>query len=124
MLDISDEQFADLIDQALGDLPQEYVQRMKDSVAIVWEAEPSPAQRRQLALKQNQTLFGLYEGLPLPQRYSGYTKITPDKITIFKQPILLASRTPAELKEHIKHTVWHEMAHYFGLDHQRIHELE
>lgn len=124
MHNVSDEQFMTLIGHALDELPQEYVSRMRENVAIVWEDDPSPEQREQLKLRGNQTLFGLYEGLPLPQRYSGYNKITPDKITIFKNPITNASHDEADLKEQIKHTVWHEMAHYFGLDHDRIHELE
>jgi predicted Zn-dependent protease with MMP-like domain len=124
MQEISDEQFEDLIDQALSELPQEYVQRMKQHVAIVWADDPTPEQRTELKLHCNQTLFGLYEGLPLPQRFNGPTKITPDKITIFKNPIVRASPDMRALKEQIKHTVWHEMAHYFGLGHERIHELE
>lgn len=124
MQDISDDEFMDLIDQALSELPQEYVQRMKQNVAIVIADDPTLQQREQLKLRGNQTLFGLYEGLPLSQRYNGMTKITPDKITIFKNPILSWSPNEHALKEQIKHTVWHEMAHYFGLDHKRIHELE
>jgi predicted Zn-dependent protease with MMP-like domain len=124
MLHISDEQFEDLIGQALEELPQEYVSRLLRDVAVTWQDEPTPEQRAELKLHCNQTLFGLYEGLPLPQRYSGYTKFTPDKITIFKNPICAASPDMNALKEQIKHTVWHEMAHYFGLDHKRIHELE
>lgn len=124
MLHISDEQFEDMIDQALTELPQEYVQRMKQNVAIVWADDPTPEQRVELKLHCNQTLFGLYEGLPLSQRFNGMTKITPDKITIFKHPIVAASPDIRALKEQIKHTVWHEMAHYFGLNHDRIHELE
>lgn len=123
MLNISDEQFEDLIDQALTELPSEYVQRMKRHVAIVWQDDPTPEQRRELKLHCNQTLFGLYEGLPLTQRFNGPTKITPDKITIFKNPILAVSPDMRALKEQIKRTVWHEMAHYFGLGHKRIHEL-
>jgi len=124
MLQITDEQFEKLIGAALDELPKKYVEPLLQNVAVTWQDEPSPEQREQLKLRHNQTLFGLYEGLPLPQRYSGYTKITPDKITIFKDPICAVSNTPQELKEQIKHTVWHEMAHYFGLDHPRIHELE
>ncbi|HEY1835841.1 MAG TPA: metallopeptidase family protein [Candidatus Saccharimonadales bacterium] len=124
MLEISDEQFEDLIGQALDELPKEYVSRLLKDVAVTWQDDPTPEQRTQLKLRGNQTLFGLYEGLPLPQRYNGYGKITPDKITIFKNPICNAGYDMHTLKEQIKHTVWHEMAHYFGLDHKRIHELE
>jgi predicted Zn-dependent protease with MMP-like domain len=121
---VSDKTFEDLIGVALEELPQTYVKRLLKDVAVTWQDDPTMEQRNQLQLRGNQTLFGLYEGLPLPQRYSGYSKITPDKITIFKNPICFASYDMKSLKEQIKHTVWHEMAHYFGLDHKRIHELE
>jgi predicted Zn-dependent protease with MMP-like domain len=68
-------------------------------------------------------LFGLYEGVPLPQRF-GTTKLLPDKITLFKLPLLRYSRDLEELRDRVAKTVWHEVAHYFGLDHRRIHELE
>lgn len=124
MIDVSEDEFTQLIGEALDALPQEYVQRLLKDVAVTWENEPSPEQREQLKLRGNQTLFGLYEGLPLPQRYNGFTKLTPDKITIFKGPITAASHDLYSLRDEIKHTVWHEMAHYFGLDHDKIHELE
>lgn len=124
MLQISDEQFEQLIGDALDELPQEYVRRLRENVAVTWQDEPTPEQREQLKLHANQTLFGLYEGLPLTQRYSGVTKITPDKITIFKNPICFAAQDERDLKEKIKHTTWHEMAHYFGLNHEQIHNLE
>jgi len=124
MLQISDEQFEDLIGQALDELPKDYVSRLLKDVVVTWQDEPTEAQRQELKLHCNETLFGLYEGRPLTERYSGYGKITPDKITIFKNPILSYSHDMRALKNEIKHTVWHEMAHYFGLDHKRIHELE
>jgi predicted Zn-dependent protease with MMP-like domain len=124
MLDISDDEFTKLIGEALDALPQEYVQRLLQSVAVTWEDEPAPEQRKELKLRGNETLFGLYEGLPLTDRYNGVTKITPDKITIFKGPITSYCHDYAGLKDQIKRTVWHEMAHYFGLDHDAIHKLE
>lgn len=124
MIQVSDTTFEDLIGTALEELPKEYVKKLLKDVAVTWQDDPTLAQREELQLRGNQTLFGLYEGLPLPQRYNGYTKLTPDKITIFKNPISQASYDMPSLKENIKHTVWHEMAHYFGLDHKRIHELE
>jgi predicted Zn-dependent protease with MMP-like domain len=126
MIDISDEQFGDLIGEALDELPQERVQRLLKDVAVTWEYDPTPEQRQKLQLRNDQTLYGLYEGVPLTKRYSaGYsgTGQLPDKITIFKGPITARAHDAASLKEQIKKTVWHEMAHFFGLDHPRIHEL-
>jgi len=122
MIVVSDEQFQQLIDQALTELPGEHVKNIQN-VAILYEERPTPEQREQLKLRQDQTLLGLYEGMPLSQR-QGMTRVLPDKITLFKEPLSYQANTPEELKEEIKHTLWHEIAHYYGLDHDRIHELE
>jgi predicted Zn-dependent protease with MMP-like domain len=122
MLDIKDEEFEKLISEGIDTIPELYQQHLQN-VAFLIEDEPTPEQRRQLSLYPNETLFGLYEGVPLPAR-NGMTKLLPDKITIFKNPALYVSRDVDELREHIRHTVWHEIAHYYGLDHKRIHELE
>ena len=71
-----------------------------------------------------QTLYGLYEGVPLTKRNAGYQFILPDRITIFKLPITQAVSSIQELKAQVKHTLWHEIAHYYGLDHDRIHQIE
>ena len=122
MIDISDDQFADMIADAMEELPKTHMDAV-ENVAIVYADEPTPAQRRELKLQCHETLFGLYEGVPLARR-QGMTHFPPDKITIFKQPILEYAQSINELKAQIKHTLWHEIAHYFGLDHARIHELE
>lgn len=122
MITISDEHFQELINQALGELPQEHIKHL-ENVAILYEEEPTPEQRVKLQLRHDQTLFGLYEGVPLSER-QGETRVFPDKITLFKNPICFAVNTEAELKEQVKHTLWHEIAHYFGLDHDKIRELE
>lgn len=122
-MEISDEQFSQLIGEALDELPSKYTDNM-NNVAIVYEDEPSPEQRIQLKLECNQSLFGLYQGIPLPRRGAGYNLVVPDKITIFKHPMLQVSPDMVTLKKQIKHTLWHEIAHHFGLDHDRIHELE
>lgn len=106
----------------MDELPEEHMKAVKN-VAIVYADEPTPEQRTQLALRDDQSLFGLYEGVPLTQR-RGMTHFGPDKITIFKQPIVQHSQNFAALRAQIKHTVWHEIAHYFGLDHDQIHALE
>lgn len=122
MVKVSDEEFQKLIDEALGDLPGEHAKNIKN-VAIIYEDVPSPEQREKLQLRGNQTLLGLYEGTPLSQR-QGMVRLLPDKITLFKLPLSYESGSIAELKENIRHTLWHEIAHYYGLDHGRIHELE
>lgn len=118
----TDDEFDQIISDALDTLPEKYTSRLHN-VAIIYEDQPSQEQREKLQLHCNQTLFGLYEGVPLPRR-GGMQPILPDKITIFKFPMAYASNNLEELKKQVRHTLWHEMAHYFGLDHKRIHELE
>jgi predicted Zn-dependent protease with MMP-like domain len=122
MIEVTDEQFQQLINEALEELPGEHVKNIKN-VAILYEDMPTPEQVQTAGLNQYQTLLGLYEGLPLSQR-QGHTKLYPDKITLFKRPLSWQAQTSTDLKEQIKHTLWHEIAHYYGLDHERIHELE
>lgn len=122
MIEVSDEQFQALIDDALGTLPKQHIDNLKN-VAILYEHEPSEEQRAKQALAPHETLLGLYEGIPLSRR-QGVTTMLPDKITLFMGPICMSVNTLAELKEQIRHTLWHEIAHYYGLDHDQIHKLE
>lgn len=122
MLEISDERFQQLIDIAFDKLPKEHRDNVKN-VAILYEYEPSADQRVQLALRHDQTLLGLYEGVPLSQR-QGVDRLFPDKITLFKGPLTYGVQNEAELQAEIYHTLWHEIAHYYGLDHDQIHTLE
>ncbi|MDB5164785.1 MAG: zn-dependent protease [Candidatus Saccharibacteria bacterium] len=122
MIEVSDEQFQELINQALEELPGEHAKNITN-VAILYEDEPTPEQREKSNLTPYQTLLGLYEGVPLSQR-QGMGHLFPDKITLFRRPLESQSQNLSELKEEIKHTLWHEIAHYYGLDHDRIHELE
>ncbi len=124
-MQISDEQFSQIIAEAVESLPEKYTKLLKDqNVVIVYEDEPTHGQRQKMHLRDNQTLFGLYEGIPMTQRGAGYNLVLPDKITIFKLPIVHASRDVADLKKQVRHTVWHEIAHHFGLDHDQIHKLD
>lgn len=122
MLEISDEQFSAMIAEVMDELPREHMDAVKN-VAIVYADEPTPEQREKLRLRNDQSLFGLYEGVPLTKR-QGSTSLMPDKITIFKLPMLAYVSSYPELRAQVKHTVWHEIAHYFGLDHPAIHALE
>jgi predicted Zn-dependent protease with MMP-like domain len=122
VIDISDEQFQDLINRALEKLPGEHTKNIKN-VAILYSDEPTFAQRQELALHHDETLLGLYEGIPLTQRQGNITTL-PDKITLFKYPLLQRAQNEYELLEDIKHTLWHEIGHYYGLNHSQIRALE
>jgi predicted Zn-dependent protease with MMP-like domain len=123
MIHVSDEEFEKIINESMDELPQEYIRNMKN-VAVTIADEPTAEQRQKQQLRDFQTLFGLYEGIPLTKRGAGYNLVLPDKITLFKGPLSRASQDLAMLKKQTKHTLWHEIAHHFGLDHDRIHELE
>ena len=123
MIDISDEEFEKLIAEAMDAIPEQYARNMKN-VGITWDSEPSPEQRQKLKLRGDQQLFGLYEGIPLTKRNSGYNLVLPDKITIFKHPMVDMFYDKPNLTKQVRQTLWHEVAHHFGLDHQRIEELE
>lgn len=120
---ITNKKFEKLANQAMSELPQNYIKGL-DNVVIVVEDEPTEVQRQKQNLKAQETLLGLYEGIPLTKRGSGYNLVLPDKITLFKKPIEALSYSEADLKEIIKRTLWHEIAHFYGLGHSRINELQ
>ena len=122
-MELSDERFDQLITQAMDELPQEYIRGLKN-VAIVMADEPDEQQSIKLNLRQGHLLLGLYEGVPRTMRGGNEFGLLPDKITLFKYPILAVVNDEATLFEQIKRTLWHEIAHYYGLDHDRIDLLE
>ncbi|MEJ0073111.1 MAG: metallopeptidase family protein [Candidatus Saccharibacteria bacterium] len=121
-MEFTDEHFQELIDRAFDSLPKIHRDRVQN-VAILFADWPTPQQREELKLRHDQTLLGLYEGTPLAQR-QGRTSIYPDRITLFKYPLLTQAHDEKSLQEAIRHTLWHEIAHYYGLNHDQIHELE
>ena len=122
MLNISDEQFQELINRALTELPGEHAKNIQN-VAILYEEDPTPEQRMTAKIRPDQTLLGLYEGTPLSQR-QGLTRLLPDKITLFKGPLSRQAGDLPALQEGIRHTLWHEIAHYYGLNHDDIRAKE
>jgi predicted Zn-dependent protease with MMP-like domain len=122
MIDISDEQFEAMIGEAMDAIPEKYARNMKN-VGITWDHEPSAAQRHKLQMRGDQQLFGLFEGIPLTQRGAGYNLVLPDKITIFKHPMVDMFNDLSDLKKQIAKTLWHEVAHHFGLNHEQIDAL-
>lgn len=123
MIQTTNEELDALLTQAMDELPQEHMAALKN-VAIVWADEPTPEERERLRLHPNETLFGLYSGVPLAFRQGRVNDYLPDKVTIYRGPITRSVNSPAELKAQLKHTIWHELAHYFGLNHDQIHGLE
>lgn len=119
----SDNEFEEMINNGIASLPKLYQENL-NNVGFVIADEPTQQQREELKLRCNQTLFGLYQGIPLTRRGSGYNLVLPDKITIFKLPIAAASNSIEDIAEHVRHTVWHEVAHFYGLNHDQIHKLE
>lgn len=120
---IDHKQFEEIVAKAIDNIPPAYGQFIKN-LAFVVEDEPTEQQRRKLRLTNNQSLFGLYEGVPLTKRASNYNLVLPDKITVFKKPIELSSSNLQDLTNRVNETVWHEVAHYYGLGHANIKDLE
>jgi predicted Zn-dependent protease with MMP-like domain len=112
--------FYKLAERALEGLPPE-LSRLLDNVAIVvddWPDYSTPL----VAGGAGETIYGLYEGVPLTERGAGYYGFLPDKITIFRGPLERDFATQA-LEEQVRITVVHEIAHYFGFDEERLEEL-
>jgi len=123
MFKINNDLFQDLINQAFDELKADHKIEKIENLAIIYEDFPSPQQRIDLKLQDYESLFGLYEGVPLPQR-QGQLVVIPSKITIFKGPMEARADNLLELKAMIKRTLWHELAHYYGLNHEAIYKLE
>ena len=117
--DAVDQLLESFVVEALEGLPPEFLEPL-GSVAIVVEPEASPAQ---LASVGAAGLFGLYQGVPRTT-YGASQAPVPSKITLFRGPLLRASRSPEQLRERVIDTVYHEIAHHFGISDARLRELE
>jgi predicted Zn-dependent protease with MMP-like domain len=112
--------FYEMVERALEGLPPE-LSALLDNVAIVVDDRPDLSTPLVVEGSEN-TLYGLYEGVPLTERGWGYSGVLPDKITIFRGP-LERDFEPDELEEQVRITVVHEIAHYFGFGEDRLEEL-
>jgi predicted Zn-dependent protease with MMP-like domain len=119
---VDEAEFDDLVDQALEGIPGEFLEKL-ENIQILVEDRPSPEMIRDLGLRKGNDLFGLYQGTPRPDRsfFQGISQ--PDHIVLFRQPILRYCRTKREIKDQIRKTLVHEIAHYFGFSEQEIRKL-
>lgn len=115
--------FEKIVKEGIKAIPERFLRKL-DNVAIVIEAEPTSAQKKKLNIHPNWTLFGLYEGVPQARRGINYNAVLPDKITIFQKPIEMAARNEKDIKEMVKNTVWHEIAHHFGMSELEVRQAE
>ena len=112
-MDIDDDAFEELVAHALDGVPVELADLI-DNVVVLVEPEP-PA--------QDPHLLGLYDGVPLTERDSGYTFLPPDRILVYRGPLTRMCASAEELVEEVRITVVHEIAHHFGIDDDALHDL-
>lgn len=115
------QRFEALVAEAIDALPEDFKEKVHN-VAVTVEDYPSPREARRFG-RGGRLLLGLYQGQPLTQRDSRYGMAFPDKITIFQANVEAICRTDAEVREQVLRTVLHEIAHHFGIDDARLHEL-
>jgi len=110
-MDVDEDTFGQLVESALDSIPPALGRLMRNVAVVVEDQGSSP------------NLLGLYQGVPLTERTTGYAGVLPDRITIYRLPISRHSRTPEELVQTVRVTVVHEVAHHFGIDDARLKEL-
>jgi predicted Zn-dependent protease with MMP-like domain len=109
-IDVPLQRFEELVVEALDSLPPELGRRMRNVAVLVEDDSPDG-------------LLGLYEGVPLTERGDWYSAVLPDRITIYRRPICAMCADEAEVVDEVRITVVHEIAHHFGIDDDRLHEL-
>jgi predicted Zn-dependent protease with MMP-like domain len=107
------DRFEELVSEALDSVPEELT-RLIDNCVVLVEDEPPAGDLE---------LLGVYDGIPITDRDSSYVMVVPDRITIFRNPTLAMCRSEDEVVEEVGITVVHEIAHHFGIDDDRLHEL-
>ena len=116
-------EFERLVHEAVLLIPPRFRREMKN-LALVVEAEPSPALLEEMEIEPPDSLYGLYQGTPLTERTWDFGNALPDRITIFQQPIEEDCDDEDEIRAVIGETLIHEVGHYFGLSEEEIEEIE
>lgn len=119
---LSPEAFDRVIEQAISRIPQE-IRRYLDNVLITVQPYPSPELLEELGFAPDEELFGVFLGVPLPERSPAEPPLYPDTIHIFQEPLEAFCRTREELIEEIEITIVHEIAHFVGFDDEDLESL-
>ncbi len=114
--------FQSLVARALGELPP-FLRHHIANLAIVVEEWPDEDTLDMAGVDNPMELLGFYYGIPLTERTHDYGLVLPDKISLFRQPIIRSCASEDEIPEAIRETLRHELAHYFGIDDERLEEL-
>ena len=117
------EAFTRLVEEALTEIPRRFREAMTN-VAVVVEDEPSPQTLAELEVEPGESLFGLYQGTPLPERSWTHGNTLPDRISIYQRPIEEAAEDHEDIIVCVAETVIHEFGHYFGLSEEEIEAIE
>jgi len=117
------DQFRRLVSEAIDTIPREFRQHL-DNIAIVVEDEPSDDLLDEMEIEPPGTLFGLYQGIPLPERQWAHGNVLPDRITVFQGPIEDCCDTDEDVITEIGETLIHEVGHYFGMSEEELEEIE
>ena len=117
------EKFEKLVAEAMALIPKRFRLEMKN-IAVVVEDEPSAELLDEMEIEPPDSLYGLYQGTPLPERTWGYGNTLPDRVTLFQKPIEEDSEDEDEVRAVIGETLIHEVGHYFGLSEEEIEEIE
>ena len=116
------DRFEELVRRALAELPEEIARRMSN-VDVETQERPTASQLSSARVPAGHTLLGLYQGIPLTRRTSGYHMVAPDRIIIFQKPLERISQDDDDLVERVRDTVVHEVAHHFGISDERLREM-
>ncbi len=117
------QRFEELVSKAFAGLDEEFRSRL-DNVVIGVQDWPTQDQLETVDLRDRWDLLGLYEGIPLTDRGVSYNLVLPDRITIFQRPVEAVCASDEEIEEEVRSVLHHEIAHHFGIDDDRLDELE
>lgn len=116
------DRFERLVAEALAGIQEPFRSNMLN-VAVIVDEYPDPELLASLGMSRDDTLLGYYDGIPLTARGEGYNLVPPDRIILFRKPILSICSTAEEIREQVRKTVLHEVGHYYGMSEEELYRL-